>query len=175
MPMLIAAPKKTDARGLSPKEPAISGPMPVGPEEIVALIRSAPDIIKSGAELVGALKLTDIAKVMLGDATQEFADRLRDEVRLYRFGNQLKLLKKAGKMVEDAGFSPRAVPIKLLFPLLESASLEEDENLHDMWAALLANAALPDKTGRARPGFIAILREMSPDEGTRPRNPSLIS
>jgi hypothetical protein len=101
---------------------------------------------------------------MLGDATAEFAERIRDEVRLYRFGNQLKLLKKAEKMAQDAGFTPRAVPAKLLFPLLDGASLEEDDDLHTMWAALLANASSPDNAEKVRPGFIAALRQMAPDE-----------
>ena len=56
------------------------------------------------------------------------------------------------------------MPIKLLFPLLEGASLEENEDLHTMWAALLANAAATDDTNRVRPGFIASLRQLSPDE-----------
>ena len=56
-------------------------------DEVAAIIHAAPGIIKNGAELVGVLKLTQITKAILGDATAEFADRLRDEVRLYRFGN----------------------------------------------------------------------------------------
>jgi hypothetical protein len=134
---------------------------PMDPNEI---IKAAPELLKHGAELVGALKLTEIAKTILGPATGEFAERVKDEIRLYRFGRQLELLKKAEKMVQDAGFTPRAVPIKLLFPLLEGASMEEDENLHTMWAALLANAALPENADEIRPGFIAILKQMAPDE-----------
>ena len=67
-------------------------------------------------------------------------------------------------MAKDAGFTPKAVPIKLLFPLLEGASLEEDETLHDMWAALLANASSPEDSDKVRPGFIAMLKQMAPDE-----------
>jgi hypothetical protein len=74
------------------------------------------------------------------------------------------MLKKAEKMAKDAGFTPKAVPIKLLFPLLEGASFEENENLHDMWAALLANAASPENAENVRPGFIPILRKLAPDE-----------
>jgi len=33
-----------------------------------------------------------------------------------------------------------------------------------MWAALLANAASPNDADKARPSFIAILKEMAPDE-----------
>ena len=130
------------------------------PNEIIS---HAPDLLKGGAALAGALKLTEIVKAMLGPATAEFAERLRDDVRLYRYGRQLECLKKAEQMATDAGFTPKAVPIKILFPLLEGVSLEEDENLHTMWAALLANAASPD-TAKVRAGFIAILRQMEPDE-----------
>ena len=34
-----------------------------------------------------------------------------------------------------------------------------------MWAALLANAASPENGGKISPGFIAILKQMAPDEG----------
>jgi hypothetical protein len=46
------------------------------------IIKAAPKLLKHGAELVGALKLTEIAKAMLGPATGEFAERVRDEIRL---------------------------------------------------------------------------------------------
>ena len=128
------------------------------------LIKHAPELLKGGAALAGTLKFTDVVKAMLGPTTAEIAERFRDEVRRYRYGRQLECLKKAEKMAKDAGFTPNAVPIKLLFPLLEGASLEENEDLHTMWAALLANAASPTKKGEVRPGFVAILRQMAPDE-----------
>lgn len=128
------------------------------------IVKNAPDIAKTTAAVIGAFKLTEITKAMLGPAANEFAERIHDEVRLYRFGNQLKLLKKAEKMAQDAGFKPQAVPPKILFPLLEGASFEDNEDLHTMWAALLANAASPENAETVRPGFIAILRQMSADE-----------
>jgi len=39
------------------------------------------------------------------------------------------------------------------------------EGLHTMRAALLANAASPENGGKISPGFIAILKQMAPDEG----------
>jgi hypothetical protein len=130
------------------------------------LITHAPELLKGGAALAGALKFTDVIKAMLGPATAEIAERFRDEVRVYRFGRQLECLKKAEQMAKEAGFTPKSVPIKLLFPLLEGASLEENEDLHTMWAALLANAASPAQVEMVRPGFIAILRQMAPDEAS---------
>jgi hypothetical protein len=133
----------------------------MNPEDI---IKAAPEIAKVAAPLAAAVPLTAIVKRMLGPAADEVAEMWRDQVRLYRYERQLKCVQKAERMAEEAGFTPQAVPPKILFPLLEGASLEDDENLHDMWAALLANAASPSNAEKVRPGFIAILKEMSPDE-----------
>ena len=128
------------------------------------LIKAAPEIAKGLTAVGAAIPFTGIVKTLLGPAADEVAEMLRDRVRLYRYGNQMRCLEKAEKMAQEAGFTPRAVPPKILFPLLEGASFEHDENLHDMWAALLANASSPENSGGVRPGFISILRQLAPDE-----------
>jgi hypothetical protein len=127
------------------------------------ILKHVPEVAKAASVVAASVPFTAIVKRMLGPAADEVADRIRDEIRVYRYGRQLECLKKAEKMAIDAGFTPKAVPIKLLFPLLEGASLEENEDLHTMWAALLANAS-SDKSGIIRPGFISILRDMASDE-----------
>lgn len=128
------------------------------------LIKAAPAIAKGAAALAATVPFTAIMKRMLGPAADEVAEQLRTEIKVYRYGRTLKLLEKAERMANEAGFSPKAVPIKLLFPLLEGASLEEDEGLHDMWAALLTNASMSESSDMVRPGFIAVLRQMASDE-----------
>jgi hypothetical protein len=128
------------------------------------LVSTAPAIAKGAVALGASVPFTAIAKRMLGPAADEFAEMMRDQVRLYRYGRQLSCVQKAAKMAEDAGFAPNEVPSKLLFPLLEGASFEENEDLHTMWAALLANASSPKWADGVRPGYIALLRQMAPDE-----------
>jgi hypothetical protein len=128
------------------------------------LIHAAPAIAKGAAAVGAAIPFTGIVKRMLGPAADELAEMWRDQVRLYRYERQLKCIEKAERMAQEAGFTPQAVPPKILFPLLEGASFEENENLHDMWAALLANAASPENSEAVRPGFVATLRQMAPDE-----------
>src|SRR5207249_7897863 len=103
-------------------------------------LQKAVEIAKIAAPLAAAVPFTGIVKRMLGPAADELAEMWKDQIRLYRYERQLKCVEKAERMAQDAGFTPQAVPPKILFPLLEGASFEEDENLHDMWAALLANA-----------------------------------
>jgi hypothetical protein len=128
------------------------------------LISALPAVGKGVAAIGAAIPFTGIVKRMLGPAADELAEMWRDQVRLYRYEKQLKCVQKAEKMAEAAGFSPHAVPPKILFPLLEGVSLEENEDLHTMWSALLANASSPDRSDDVRPGYINLLRQMSPDE-----------
>jgi len=128
------------------------------------LIHAAPVMAKGAAALGAAIPFTAIVKRMLGPAADEVAEMWRDQVRVYRYERQLKLLEKAEQMATEAGFAPQPVPPKILFPLLEGASFEDNEDLHTMWAALLANAASAENGGQVRPGFIAILKQMAPDE-----------
>lgn len=99
-----------------------------------------------------------------GPAAEEAGLLLQDKVRMYRFGNQIKMLAKAQKMLYDAGVSPRSVPLRTLLPLLEGAALEEEDDLSSKWAALLANAATPGSPVDIYPSFPHILSQLSPRE-----------
>src|SRR6266571_4175970 len=128
------------------------------------IVKHAPEIAKAATAVAAAVPFTSIVKRMLGPAADELAEMWRDQVRLYRYERQLKCVEKAERMAQEAGFTPQAVPPKILFPLLEGASFEDNEDLHTMWAALLANAASPGGQDAVKPGLIAILKQMSHDE-----------
>jgi len=83
--------------------------------------------------------VTGFLKRILGSATDEVGAILSDRVRLTRFNNQIKMLAKAEKICKDNNVSTKAIPIKLLFPLLENASLDDDEFFQDKWANMLVN------------------------------------
>jgi hypothetical protein len=126
------------------------------------IVKHAPAILKGAAAIGAAIPFTGIVKRMLGPAADELAEMWRDQMRMYRYERQVGCLEKAGKMAKNAGYTPQAVPIKLLFPLLEGVSMEEDEELHSMWAALLANASKPDDAVSSIPiSWCSILRELS--------------
>jgi len=71
------------------------------------------------------------------------------------------MLAKTQRMLNDAGISPISVPLKTLFPLLEGAALEEEDDLSDKWAALLVNAATPNSSVTIYPSFPHILSQLS--------------
>lgn len=78
----------------------------------------------------------------------------------WRLKQSVRLAEKAKKLLDDAGLAPNQVPLRTSIPLLEAASLEEDDELVDRWAALLANAT--GKTMDVPPSFANVLREIEP-------------
>ncbi len=82
---------------------------------------------------------------LIGPAVEETGLLLKDHVAMWRFGNQVKMLNKARAKCEKHGISPKQISPKLLVPLLEGASLEEDEEMQDKWANMLTNMVDPDQ------------------------------
>jgi Abortive infection alpha len=53
------------------------------------------------------------------------------------------------------------VPLKIIHPLLEAASLEDTPDLQDIWASMMANAADPRDSSPVTASFPVILKELS--------------
>ncbi len=98
---------------------------------------------------------------LFGPALDEWGSLLADSVRWRRFQKQVHTLKRANEMLQAAHIDPQPVLLKTLVPLLEGASLEEDESLQEKWAALLANAASGRMNAAQMPSFSQILKEVS--------------
>lgn len=85
----------------------------------------------------------DIAKGFLDKlitpGVEETGLLIQDQVRKWRFNNQVKMLVKAEEICKRQGISPKSISLKVVCPLLEYASLEEDEVLQEKWAVLLSN------------------------------------
>lgn len=91
-----------------------------------------------------------------------FEDRLkfRRSVRLVRFA------KRYEEICIEEGFSGAVKPVemKIGVALLEAASLEDNDELQDMYVRLLAVATDPNSTVEARRSFTTILQDFGPLE-----------
>jgi hypothetical protein len=85
----------------------------------------------------------DIAKDFLNKlimpAVEETGLLFKDQVASWRFRNQIKILNKAKNICDKNNITTKAISLKLLCPYLENASLEEDDEMQEGWAALLSN------------------------------------
>jgi len=85
---------------------------------------------------------------------------VNDLVKSWRWQNQVKILQKSKQFLEDKKLTASEVPLKILIPLLEKSSLEEDESLQDRWAKLLSYAS-SSKEFEYTKSFINILEQLT--------------
>ncbi len=105
--------------------------------------------------------ITDLVKRVAGPAADEVGLTLQDSIKVWRAARQYKLFEKMNDTISKAGFVPNPIALKLLLPALDYASVEDNEDLHTIWANLLANAADPRQTSPVSPAFPLILKELS--------------
>ena len=87
-----------------------------------------------------------------------------DQVRFWRYKNQINIILKAQEFHKLKGISPRKVPIKTLANLLNNASFEEDELLQQKWINLLINATDPANKYNSHFTLTNLLNELTHDE-----------
>ena len=89
------------------------------------------EIIAQGAK--------DFLQKVITPPLEEVGLLLADKVKLWRFKNQINILNKAEAHLKNKNIKTRKVSLKILVPLLEACSYEEEEELQDKWAMLLSN------------------------------------
>jgi hypothetical protein len=103
---------------------------------------------------------------LAGPAAGEVSEMIRSERRPYRAARQVRLIEKTLRMIQKCGRQVGAVSPMILLPILDYAAVEDNEPLHSVWAALLANAAMLEDGLTITPVFIETLRQLSPVEAT---------
>jgi len=120
-------------------------------------------LVKASAE--AALKpFADLCQKLFGGAAEEIGGIWQDSLKVRRFGRQIKLLRRVQELLQHAGIDPQRVKDTISIPLLNAATLEDDECLQDKWACLLANAANPAASPPISAQFPKILANLSARE-----------
>ena len=111
-------------------------------------------------ESSAAALLYDLLKVH----AQELGNIVGDYLRYYRMERLNRLYDKFRKQKEEKHMTQenmRTVSPKLGIPLLNAASLEDDEVIQDIWARLLLNAADANFTSEIRVAFVDIIKTLT--------------
>lgn len=93
---------------------------------------------------------------------KEFGELLADQIKFWRYKNQIKMLQKSKELLEKKGISPRKARPDTVFPLIEAAGDVEDETLSDMFAGLLASHLNPDTYDTVHPSYAKVLSQLAP-------------
>ncbi|MBK9966152.1 MAG: DUF4393 domain-containing protein [Holophagales bacterium] len=99
---------------------------------------------------------------VLGDPVEAAVGIMTDRLRFTRLERRLRLADRYDALMMQRGLqsTTQPVPPKLALPAIESASLETDDELQDLWANLIASAHDPSLNGIVRSAFIDILRQL---------------
>ncbi len=121
------------------------------------------DIITIGQALDATVQVTkelrEFLLTLIGPVGKEMGELMAEKVRRFRFANAIKTFEWANKLLVKHNIEPQQVNLKILIPILEGASLEEDDNLVEKWAGLLASASANEPF---HPSFPHLLNELSP-------------
>ena len=102
--------------------------------------QQAIELAKEGIKQVFAPVQDIERKRSLGPAATEIGSSFADWARVWRFERAIRLFKRVKKMAAAAQIDVNPVAPNLIFPIIEAASLANDD-LQESWAALLTNAA----------------------------------
>lgn len=72
-------------------------------------------------------------------AIEETGLLLKDQVTMWKFKNQVRILNKAKHYCEANNITTKIISLKLLCPLLDYSGIEDNDELQDKWAILLSN------------------------------------
>ena len=88
---------------------------------------------------------------------------LWDHLKVVRFERQVRLADRVRYFLWERGMvgPTRTIPLKVGLPLLDHATLEEDDELQDVWALLLVNSGDADSGVEMRRAFVSVLAEMT--------------
>ena len=125
--------------------------------------------VQEGAKAIHkAIELAEKAGGFLGRVfgplLEDGVGLVHDRIRFYRITRFYELRDKTEAILAERGvIHPRPVPPKVALPLLEAATREDSDYLHDLWARLLANAMDAGVKPVTR-SFIGILEQFEPND-----------
>jgi Abortive infection alpha len=122
-------------------------------QEIARTTGKTVDAVQQLGEFVGS-----VTKQPLLNAVGIVADRLA----YARWERQQRLINRAQKFMEEQNISyTTAIPLNVAIPLLQAATLEEEDELQDLWVQLLVNAVDSNFDIKIRRLYISILEDFT--------------
>lgn len=134
-------------------------------EEIIAQSKAIEEVAKTSGKGIDAVKkfCNFIAEYTSG-SIREACGIFEDKLKYARWENQARLMRKAKEFLKKNGLDApnKALPFKLAVPLLQAATLEDNDYLQDMWAKLLVNSTSQNSNFDLQRVYIDILERLSP-------------
>ena len=101
------------------------------------------------------------AKVF-GTTIENAVGIIDDELKYLRWERRTRLIDRVNEYHKERGLTEvRPIPPKFAIPLIVNATLEEENDLQDIWCKLIANALDPNFDSEIRYAFIEIIKSLT--------------
>jgi hypothetical protein len=129
-------------------------------EEAAKAIQEVAKTTRTGIE--ATRQVGSFVSNLIDEPLEAVVGILTDRLQFIRAECQLRLVERWRGVLRNRNIHGvlRIVPPKLAFPIIENASLEEDDELQDLWMNLLASAVDPNHKAPIRSAFIDILKQL---------------
>lgn len=128
------------------------------------ILKTAQEIAKTtGQGLQCVQKMGTFISRFIGGSLELGFGIIEDKLKYLRWERQVRLMDRVNDLIANRNTQMplRPVPLNVAIPIFEAASLEENDDLQDLWARLLVNAADADSGIQVRRGFVSILQDFS--------------
>jgi hypothetical protein len=126
--------------------------------------KQAKDIAEAANVSVDAVaKLGTFVDNTFGNAIKNGLGLIGDKLAYYRLERAIELQHKVEERLKAKGVNAkRYVPVSFGLPIFEKATVEENDDMQQLWANLLTNALDPNYTGKITRNFVSILADIEP-------------
>jgi len=135
--------------------------------EIIEASKATQEVAKTTAKALGAAeKFGGYISKYINGSFEQITGIFEDKLKYIRWERQERLFMKAQEFLNKEGIEApnKPIPLKYAVPLLQAASLEENDQLQDLWAKLLVNFSIVSSSIEASRTYIDILERISPLE-----------
>jgi hypothetical protein len=133
-------------------------------EHPLDLGKQAKDIAEAANVSVDAVaKLGTFVDNTFGNAIKNGLGLIGDKLAYYRLERAIELQQKVEARLKAKGIDAKKyVPVSFGLPIFEKATVEENDDIQQLWANLLTNALDPKYTGKITRNFVSILADIEP-------------
>jgi hypothetical protein len=134
-------------------------------KDVEETAKATQEVAKLGSKAIEASeKLGSFFGKIMGPAFEELGGAFQDWAASVRHRNALRLVDRIEAIHQQRRLEGKttAIPARLAIPLIQNATLEDDETLSDMWAGLIANATDPNRRSEPRRTFVTLLSQLEP-------------
>lgn len=115
---------------------------------------------KMGTELIKTTRdFAGFCAKLTGLTDDSIIGLINDKIQFFRYNRQLRIAEEYNKKCGNQPMHP--IPPKFLIPILENGSLEEDNDLQDLWINLLGNWTKKENIEKRKMTYIDILKNLS--------------